>query len=48
MGRKLRKVTIPLFISIFCTFSLSINVSAQNIIKINYIDTIINDDVENK
>lgn len=48
MGRKLRKVTIPLFISIFCTFSLSINVSAQNISKINYIDTIINDDAENK
>ena len=48
MGRKLRKVTIPLCISIFCTLPLSINVNAQNISKINYINSIINDDVENK
>ncbi len=43
MGRKLRKVTIPLCISIFCTLPINIKADAQSISQINYVNSIIND-----
>ena len=44
MSRKIYRLTISLFISILCTFSLIINVDAQNISKFNINKTIKSDE----